>query len=221
MALVRTIKDLDSEITLLGKKREALKTLFNERKISRSTFETLEKKLSNIETMIIRLKETIEEEKRFWKSVSVEKTRILESLLVNFRFLNLIDEIDYDKWLNISKTITFGMNILNTKSLAESKKKTYKTDVSKSLMTKRMDPKRRLNKSLSQRKTNRSNRRTNKVSFRTKEATTFSPHCMNPWKPECTRTDIKLSIYYNGRFLPICEECWREISKKNIEWSTQ
>ncbi len=45
-------------------------------------------------------------------------------------------------------------------------------------------------------------------------------HCRNPWNRECRNTDIVLSIYYNGEFLPICRECWEKISEKNIEWSS-
>ena len=43
--------------------------------------------------------------------------------------------------------------------------------------------------------------------------------CRNPWNGKCRNTDIELSIYYNGEFLPICHTCWHEISEKNLEWS--
>jgi hypothetical protein len=31
-------------------------------------------------------------------------------------------------------------------------------------------------------------------------------------------SDIAVYIYYRGRKLPICRECWIEIAQKNIEW---
>jgi len=42
--------------------------------------------------------------------------------------------------------------------------------------------------------------------------------CMNPWNGKCSSTDIALYIMFNGRRLPICWECWKDISSKNIEW---
>lgn len=45
-----------------------------------------------------------------------------------------------------------------------------------------------------------------------------SESCQNPWNDECAATDIVLTIYYNGRRLPICRKCWDEISESNIEW---
>ena len=42
--------------------------------------------------------------------------------------------------------------------------------------------------------------------------------CMNPWNGHCQNSDIAVYIYYNGRILPICSECWIEIAQKNIEW---
>jgi len=42
--------------------------------------------------------------------------------------------------------------------------------------------------------------------------------CMNPWNERCSSTDIALYIMFNGKRLPICWKCWKEISSKNIEW---
>ena len=43
--------------------------------------------------------------------------------------------------------------------------------------------------------------------------------CQNPWKRgKCNSTDILLYIYYKGRLLPICSECWSKIAKSNREW---
>jgi len=45
-------------------------------------------------------------------------------------------------------------------------------------------------------------------------------HCENPWNAKCRNTDIEVSIYYRSEFLPICRECWQEISARNLEWSS-
>jgi len=42
--------------------------------------------------------------------------------------------------------------------------------------------------------------------------------CKNPWNGQCRNTDIELSIYYRGEFLPICHQCWREIANKDLTW---
>jgi len=49
---------------------------------------------------------------------------------------------------------------------------------------------------------------------------TLTAHCRNPWNTKCKNTDIELSIYYKSEFLPICHECWQEISTRNLEWSS-
>lgn len=41
---------------------------------------------------------------------------------------------------------------------------------------------------------------------------------MNPWNGHSLNSDIAVYIYYKGRKLPICSECWIEIAQKNIEW---
>jgi hypothetical protein len=42
--------------------------------------------------------------------------------------------------------------------------------------------------------------------------------CKNPWNGKCGRTDIEVYIYYRGRRLPVCNDCWREIADKDFEW---
>ncbi|MDH5462156.1 MAG: hypothetical protein OEZ29_06850 [Candidatus Bathyarchaeota archaeon] len=43
-------------------------------------------------------------------------------------------------------------------------------------------------------------------------------HCRNPWNGKCKNTDIQLYIYYKGRQLPICKECWFEIADRDVQW---
>jgi hypothetical protein len=41
---------------------------------------------------------------------------------------------------------------------------------------------------------------------------------MNPWNGRCGNTDIALYIFYRGRRIPVCRECWMEIASDDIEW---
>jgi len=42
--------------------------------------------------------------------------------------------------------------------------------------------------------------------------------CRNPWNGECRSPDIEVYIYYKGRRLPICRDCWSDIAEKDLEW---
>jgi len=42
--------------------------------------------------------------------------------------------------------------------------------------------------------------------------------CLNPWNGVCKNTDIAVYICRDGRTLPICRECWREIGSTDVEW---
>jgi len=42
--------------------------------------------------------------------------------------------------------------------------------------------------------------------------------CRNPWKTNCTNTDIEVYIYFKEGSRPICSKCWDKISEKDIEW---
>jgi len=44
--------------------------------------------------------------------------------------------------------------------------------------------------------------------------------CGNPWNGGCRSSSIALYIYYGGRLIPICMNCWREICRRNITWSS-
>lgn len=45
--------------------------------------------------------------------------------------------------------------------------------------------------------------------------------CQNPFrKKTCGRTDIVLLINYDGKDIPICSLCWKNISVGDNEWGT-
>ncbi len=42
--------------------------------------------------------------------------------------------------------------------------------------------------------------------------------CRNPWNGRCRNSDIEVSIYYKNELLPICRECWQDISNRDLTW---
>jgi hypothetical protein len=42
--------------------------------------------------------------------------------------------------------------------------------------------------------------------------------CKNPWNGTCKNRDIQVYIFYKGRQLPICRQCWDKIAEANAEW---
>jgi len=211
--ITKILSDLESEIASLRWKRKILKTLFNEGKISPTTFNIIDGGILEIEVAADHFREIVSNNVRFWEKITAEEMKVLESLLVEFRFLNLVGEIDDEKWRDMDIILDLGIN-----SLKEYFNKSTKKCAG---LENTMLVKRRSDQRLS--RGNRAIRKHNeRASNSLKGAKPLDgSHCMNPWKPDCRRTDIKLSIYYNGRFLPICRKCWSEISEKNIEWTVQ
>lgn len=200
---LKILADLEFEAALLRVKREVLKALLDRGKISINTFNLLSERVSEIEKAVVNLRELIDHERKFWDSISSEETRILESLLVDFRLLNLVGEVSDGEWLSINKTIEMGIHPHKSQdALSMTSKNNICIDATQF-----------------RRRQNNAARRDRKVMEKVESDSRIDSHCMNPWKPSCRRTDIKLSIYYNGQFLPICHECWREISEKNLEWT--
>jgi hypothetical protein len=42
--------------------------------------------------------------------------------------------------------------------------------------------------------------------------------CRNPWNGECENVDIRVFIRHKREKKPICNSCWKDISKKGFEW---
>ncbi|MBS7648629.1 MAG: hypothetical protein QXK89_04115 [Candidatus Bathyarchaeia archaeon] len=219
MLLTKTLEGFDYWTASLIKRREVLKTLLSNEKISADTFNILDKKLTDVERALINLRETIDCDRSFWDSIASDGEKILESLLVDLRFLNLMGEMNVDKWLSLSRVIELGLSALKYPDRKFFQKNAGKISASNFRAT---QTQKRGKHFLRRREGTSDERRQILEKTAIPEGINLSSdtHCMNPWKPDCRRTDIKLSIYYNGQFLPICHECWKEISEKNIEWTT-
>lgn len=214
MVLPKTVEHLDLELASLKKRKDVLAALFNDGKISSDTVILLSKRLDETETVINRLKQSLADERDFWKQITLEGIKILESFLVEFKLLNLLGEMDEGKWQDLSETVYSGLNALKSEGVAKSSEKNTNQILNqKSLIYP--------SKTSANAAKNRG--RSKSISNNSSQPSKMDSsvlHCMNPWKPNCERTDIELSIYYNGRFIPICRECWKEISEKDMEWST-
>jgi hypothetical protein len=214
LVLPKTVEHLDLELASLKKRKDVLAALFNDGKISSDTVILLSKRLDETETVINRLKQSLADERDFWKQITLEGIKILESFLVEFKLLNLLGEMDEGKWQDLSETVYSGLNALKSEGVAKSSEKNTNQILNqKSLIYP--------SKTSANAAKNRG--RSKSISNNSSQPSKMDSsvlHCMNPWKPNCERTDIELSIYYNGRFIPICHECWKEISEKDMEWST-
>lgn len=218
MILAGNVESLDFEVSLLEERRRRLRILFEKGGISQNTFNLLDKRISRIKSLIIDLKDALQEEREFWDLIVSEGPRVLESILADFKFLNLIGEIDAEEWEKVDETINLGIKFLSRKS--PKLREDVFDNAEKPLAITKAAPLKKASPSRAQRRKEKiDRRRIDEKPASIVAAKSSDSHCMNPWKPECRRTNIKLSIYYEGRFLPICEECWKEISKRNIEWS--
>ncbi|MBS7653837.1 MAG: hypothetical protein QXR06_00155 [Candidatus Bathyarchaeia archaeon] len=216
MVLPKTVEHLDFELASLKKRRDTLLALFNDGKISSDTAILLSKRFDEVETAINRLKQSLTEEGDFWMQIRLEGIKILESFLIEFRLLNLMGEMNEERWRDLSEAISSGLNALKNESSARSSEKSANQFLNQKNLTypSKVSVNATKNKGRS-----KSGRESNNDSPSPSKMESSALHCMNPWKPNCKRTDIELSIYYNGRFVPICHECWKEISEKDMEWS--
>jgi len=241
------ISELDSYLKKEEKKREALRRLLVNNVISRDTYDAIDGRISRVASIISELKEVLTAEEIFWKANLSEEIRVLETLLVELEHRRLLGEIGDEEWERKSRIIGLGLNALRTdgSSLINpvqkpapptqiTLEKIIKTENAATLSenpetgvprfpegaNKRQEPsKERINVGddffLSKRE-----QLLAKEPPEFESAAVSAVRCMNPWKPDCTSTDIKLSIYYKGHMIPICRRCWEEIADKNIEWSS-
>lgn len=216
MVLPKTIEHLDFELASLKKRRNTLSALFNDGKISSDTAFLLAKRFDEVETAINRLKQSLADEKDFWMQIRLEGIKILESFLIELRLLNLMGEMDEERWRDLSEAVSNGLNALKNESNAKSSEKSANHFLNQKNLA---YPSKVSVNAIKNKGRSKSSRLGNNDSPPPSKMESSTLHCMNPWKPDCKRKDIELSIYYNGRFIPICRECWKEISEKDMEWS--
>jgi len=241
------IRELNSYLESERKRKEALQNLLLSGRISRNTFDLMEKKISRISSVISEFKETLEAEDPFWKADLSEETRILETLLIELELKRLLGEIGEKEYSRKSEIIKLGLDSFrNRRTLTDRNiskpdppiQTVFEEDGSKKIMNRsETEGKREISQMLSMKDRDiepaeeenpvrdrhfldKPRRRATKELPEIENPLASEMRCMNPWKPECRNTDIELSIYYDGRMIPICRRCWENISKENVEWSS-
>ena len=246
MSYLKIVSELDSYLESSGKRKEALKNLLINGRISQSTFETMDEKLNHLTLVVSDLKNTLEVEETYWKTSLPASIRILESLLVELELKHTLGEVNEKEWENKSRIIISGLDSLKSKTTQSSKAELnslppvqailvehavvktepsfepeIKEDISRSPSKSRKEPRHAIEEDTAiTHPIVRQKKRITKELPELEGTGISKAHCMNPWKPECRDTDIELSIYYNDCVTPICRKCWEDISKRNVEWSS-
>jgi len=239
MSFSKVVSALDFYIRSGDKRKEALKKLLQNGRISVTTFDFMEKQVDRVAHIALDLKETLEKEEAFWKDRLSEKTRILESVLVELELRYRLGEIGEEYWKQRSRIISLGLDSarsrettsarigsepalpIQTKLEEHSSSKVgakLETEAERESLPK--DEEEECEKKTDRQSFNKRKRVITKEPSKLESPTSSRVHCMNPWKPDCRSSDIELSIYYNGRMTPICQRCWEDISKNNTEWSS-
>jgi len=216
----KAISSLKEILKSLKRERESLKHVLISGKISHGTFDLLEKRMDRTASIALQLEKILREEESFWKETLMKGIKIFETLLVELEHKHLLGEIGEGEYLHSREVISVGLNsirnqmIKNEKVIAPSQtlKRDYKYEKTET----------KPERSYTRRSENptRKTRRDGMVIFEDWRRDVSEVHCMNPWNPECRNTDIEVSIYYDGRMVPICRRCWEEIANKDVEWSS-
>ena len=184
------------------------------------------------------LKEVLEQEEVLWKSYLDEQIKALEMVLASLEFRYLNGECDVKELGHAKAILTSGLECMRSMKTSNIKNSfgarppsPFKSSLSeeditetiedaslKELQSNRMENEKK--DSLGSRSRLRVKRRSAKARSEFEANSVFEMRCRNPWNSECKNTDIELSIYYNGEFLPICRKCWQDISERNLEWSS-
>ena len=114
MSFSKVLGELDSYLKSGGRRREALDRLLLNGKISRNTFDSMDKRLTHLTSTVTNLKETLEAEEPFWKTDLSENTRILECLLAELELRRLLGEIREEEWTRKSTIIILGLDWLKS-----------------------------------------------------------------------------------------------------------
>ncbi len=185
---------LSSELKRINRREKVLEDLFNSGRIPIKPYKLMMNRITVVKGKIKDLIETLEREDEIFD----RQIKTLEIILADLRFRHIDGWIDKEELERINSKIMEGIFNPN-----QSMKR-----VKNNQEIKKFKPRKRREKT------------SKKIRDETSKQLQQGIHCRNPWNSECRNTDIEVSIYYNGDFLPICRRCWQEISEKNLEWST-
>ena len=212
---MRTTKVIDDLLDSLRKERESLEHILLSGKISHGTYNLLNEKIEKAMSAASDLKKAIEDEREFWKKTLHDGTRLFETILVEFRHRLLLGEMKEDEYKRSAEILSDGISSIKEQIEWNGEERDEPV-----IMTSQEIRERYANKLADVRVSGEATNEASKTASMTGDSGEGEIHCMNPWKPECRNTDIEVSIYYNGRMIPICRKCWSEIANKDIEWSS-
>jgi len=220
----KVISNLEDILKSLEREKESLKHLLLSGKISHGTFNLLEKRIERTAALASELERALREEESFWRETLLGGIKVFETLLVEFEHKRLLGMIGNEEYSQNSEILSMGLNSI--KSQMEQNIKAKEKTVALSQPSNRESAHNETGNDPEQPHENQSEKLTRKDRRATKtmpkdERRGISEfHCMNPWNPECRNTDIEVSIYYDGRMVPICHRCWEEIANRDVEWSS-
>jgi len=220
----KAVSSLEDILKSLEREKESLKHVLLSGKISHETFNLLERRIDKTTSIALELKRALKEEKSFWKENLLKGIRLFETLLVEFEHKRILGEIGEEEYQHNNEVIIAGLNSIKKQMEQNERQKETITMIPQQLKKNSANIKneKELKESYPRRSENstRKNRRTVKTMPKDERKGVLEVHCMNPWNPECKNTDIEVSIYYDGRMVPICRQCWEEIANKDVEWSS-
>jgi len=211
---MRTTRVIDDLLDSLRKERESLEHILLSGKISHGTYNLLNEKIEKAISAASDLKKALEDEEEFWKKTLHDGARLFETILVEFRHRLLLGDMNEDEYKRSAGILSDGISSIK-KQIEWNGEERGETVI----MTSQQIRERYANKLADVKGSNEASLKAIKTST-TGDSSEGEIHCMNPWKPECRNTDIEVSIYYNGRMIPICRKCWSEIANRDIEWSS-
>jgi len=212
---MRTTKVIDDLLDSLRKEKESLEHILLSGKISHGTYNLLNEKIEKAISAASDLKKALEDEEEFWKKTLHDGARLFETILVEFRHRLLLGDMNEEDYKRSAEILSDGISSL--KKQIEWNGEEREESV---IMTSQQIKERYANKLADVKGSDESSMETVRTTSKTGDVSGGKIHCMNPWKPECRNTDIEVSIYYNGRMIPICRKCWSEIANRDIEWSS-
>jgi len=216
----KAISNLKDILNSLERERESLKHVLLSGKISRETFDSLDKRISKTASLTLQLEKALREEESFWKEALLKGIRIFETLLVELEHKRILDEVEEEEYLHNSEILSIGLSSIRTQMEQNEATRVPPQPSKPSLIHEKNETKPEQIRMRRFENPSGKTGRVKEIAFEGEGQDISEIHCMNPWNPECRNTDIEVSIYYDGRMVPICRRCWEEIANKDVEWSS-
>jgi len=221
----------------LENKRKALDKLFKSGRISHSVYNSFGRDLSDslslVEQQIKKVKEHAKNKLLKLEEQASLLEKVISDLELTYR-LNNVDEGTYS--LNMSSLLV-GLDAikgemknlydsLQNKTFESSEELKHKEIAEVEIRTKEPPLLEKTSKieKIPTRRRKRRYRIKEKVDTKEDYLNEYVPEiepgliCRNPWKKNCSNTDIEVFIYYGEEYIPICSDCWRKLAEKDLSW---